>query len=75
MEINVSSMISDLIEDVAFAVCDIFFLSFCLTRVSRMLIELQSLLANGSILSKAQLLAEDLDQWDSVLAKANPGKR
>uniref|UniRef100_A0AAQ4PPC1 P-type phospholipid transporter n=1 Tax=Gasterosteus aculeatus aculeatus TaxID=481459 RepID=A0AAQ4PPC1_GASAC len=42
--------------------------------VSRMLIELQSLLANGSILSKAQLLAEDLDQWDSVLAKANPAQ-
>ncbi|KAM8899352.1 phospholipid-transporting ATPase ABCA1 isoform 1-T3 [Spinachia spinachia] len=41
--------------------------------VSRMLIELQSLLANGSILSRAQFLAEDLDQWDSLLGKANPG--
>ncbi|XP_037335370.2 phospholipid-transporting ATPase ABCA1-like [Pungitius pungitius] len=41
--------------------------------VSRMLIELQSLLGNGSILSRARFLAEDLDQWDSVLAKANPG--
>ncbi|XP_031707233.1 phospholipid-transporting ATPase ABCA1 isoform X1 [Anarrhichthys ocellatus] len=41
--------------------------------VARMLIELQTLLVNRSILSKAQLLADDLDQWDSALSQANPG--
>lgn len=38
-----------------------------------MLIELQTLLVNRSILSKAQLLADDLDQWPSVLSQSNPG--
>lgn len=38
-----------------------------------MLIELQTLLVNRSILSKAQLLADDLDQWDSVLSQSNLG--
>ncbi|XP_068444522.1 phospholipid-transporting ATPase ABCA1-like [Clinocottus analis] len=39
--------------------------------IAGMMIELQTLLVNRSILSKAQLLAEDLDQWDSVLSQGN----
>lgn len=38
-----------------------------------MLIELQTLLVNRSILSKVQLLADDVDQWASVLSQSNPG--
>lgn len=38
-----------------------------------MLIELQTLLVNKSILSKAQLLADDINQWTSVLSQSNPG--
>ncbi|XP_042367934.1 phospholipid-transporting ATPase ABCA1-like [Plectropomus leopardus] len=41
--------------------------------IAGMLIELQTLLVNRSILSKAQLLADDLNQWDSVLSQSNPG--
>ncbi|XP_031140894.1 phospholipid-transporting ATPase ABCA1-like isoform X1 [Sander lucioperca] len=41
--------------------------------IAGMLIELQTLLVNRSILSKAQLLADDLDQWDSVLSQSNLG--
>ncbi|XP_059210648.1 phospholipid-transporting ATPase ABCA1-like [Centropristis striata] len=40
--------------------------------IAGMLIELQTLLVNRSILSKAQLLADDLEQWDSVLSQSNP---
>ena len=38
-----------------------------------MLVELQTLLVNRSILSKAQMLAGDLEQWDAVLSQSNPG--
>lgn len=38
-----------------------------------MLIELQTLVVNRSILSKAQLLADDINQWTSVLSQSNPG--
>lgn len=38
-----------------------------------MLIELQVLVANRSILSKAQLLADAIDQWNSVLSQSTPG--
>ncbi|XP_034412914.1 phospholipid-transporting ATPase ABCA1-like [Cyclopterus lumpus] len=41
--------------------------------IAGMLIELQTLLVNRSILSNAQLLADDLDQWESILSQANPG--
>ncbi|XP_056298859.1 phospholipid-transporting ATPase ABCA1-like [Pseudoliparis swirei] len=41
--------------------------------ISGMLIELQTVLVNRSILSNAQLLADDLDQWGSVLSQTNPG--
>ncbi|XP_039678841.1 phospholipid-transporting ATPase ABCA1-like [Perca fluviatilis] len=41
--------------------------------IAGMLIELQTLLVNRSILSKAQLLADDLEQWDSVLSQSNLG--
>ncbi|XP_019951227.2 phospholipid-transporting ATPase ABCA1 isoform X1 [Paralichthys olivaceus] len=41
--------------------------------ISGVLIELQSLLENRSILRKAQLLADDIDQWSSVLSQSNPG--
>ncbi|XP_045920999.1 phospholipid-transporting ATPase ABCA1-like isoform X1 [Micropterus dolomieu] len=41
--------------------------------IAGMLIELQTLLVNRSILSKARLLADDLDQWASVLPQTNPG--
>lgn len=37
-----------------------------------MLIELQTLLADRSILNKARLLADDIDRWNSVL-QSNPG--
>lgn len=47
--------------------------SFRLIRIAGMLIELQTLLVNRSILSKARLLADDLDQWASVLPQTNPG--
>lgn len=36
-----------------------------------MLVELQTLVVNRSILSKALLLADDLEQWDSVLSQTN----
>ncbi|KAL7375204.1 hypothetical protein ABVT39_013723 [Epinephelus coioides] len=39
--------------------------------IAGMLIELQTLLVNRSILSKAQLLADDLEQWDSGLSQSN----
>ncbi|KAE8279146.1 ATP-binding cassette sub-family A member 1 [Larimichthys crocea] len=42
--------------------------------ISGMLIELQVLVANRSILSKAQLLADAIDQWNSVLSQSTPGK-
>uniref|UniRef100_A0A672G6Q6 P-type phospholipid transporter n=1 Tax=Salarias fasciatus TaxID=181472 RepID=A0A672G6Q6_SALFA len=35
--------------------------------ISGMLIELQTLLVNRSILSKTQLLVDDIEKWDSVL--------
>ncbi|XP_053199909.1 phospholipid-transporting ATPase ABCA1-like [Scomber japonicus] len=41
--------------------------------ISGMLIELQNLLVNRSILSKVQLLADDVDKWASVLSQSNPG--
>uniref|UniRef100_A0A3Q3Q5W3 ABC transporter domain-containing protein n=1 Tax=Monopterus albus TaxID=43700 RepID=A0A3Q3Q5W3_MONAL len=40
--------------------------------IAGVLIELQTLLVNGSILRKTQLLADDIDQWSSVLAQSNP---
>lgn len=49
------------------------FLSFWYARIAGMLIELQTLLVNRSLLSKAQLLADDLDQWTSLLSQSNPG--
>lgn len=48
-------------------------LSFCRDRISGMLIELQTLLVNRSILSKAQSLADDIDQLTTVLSQSNPG--
>ncbi|XP_078132552.1 phospholipid-transporting ATPase ABCA1 isoform X5 [Sander vitreus] len=42
--------------------------------IAGMLIELQTLLVNRSILGKAQLLADDLGQWDSVLSQSNFAK-
>ncbi|XP_023276845.1 ATP-binding cassette sub-family A member 1-like isoform X1 [Seriola lalandi dorsalis] len=41
--------------------------------IAGVLIELQTLLVNRSILSKAQLLADDINQWASVLSQSNPG--
>ncbi|XP_030287307.1 phospholipid-transporting ATPase ABCA1 isoform X1 [Sparus aurata] len=41
--------------------------------ISGMLIELQTLLVNRSILSKVQVLADDMDQWNSVMSQSNPG--
>ncbi|XP_075306746.1 phospholipid-transporting ATPase ABCA1 [Odontesthes bonariensis] len=41
--------------------------------IAGMLIELQTVLLDESILSKAQSLADDVDQWTSVLSKSNPG--
>lgn len=49
-------------------------MSFQFARIAGMLIELQSVLADRSVLSKMQLLADDVDQWTSVLSKAEPGK-
>ncbi|KAF3837015.1 hypothetical protein F7725_004479 [Dissostichus mawsoni] len=42
--------------------------------VAGMLVELQTLVVNRSILSKALLLADDLEQWDSVLSQTNAAK-
>uniref|UniRef100_A0A7N6BW12 ABC transporter domain-containing protein n=1 Tax=Anabas testudineus TaxID=64144 RepID=A0A7N6BW12_ANATE len=39
--------------------------------IAGMLIELQNLLVNRSILSKAQLLADDLNQWTLALSQSN----
>lgn len=39
----------------------------CHVRISGMLIELQTLLVDRSILNKAQRLADDIDQWNSLL--------
>ncbi|KAM9836585.1 phospholipid-transporting ATPase ABCA1 [Aulostomus maculatus] len=39
--------------------------------ISGMLVELQAVLVNGSILSKVQLLADDVNQWTSVLSQLN----
>lgn len=52
--------------------CVLFFVFLCHVRISGMLIELQTLLADRSILNKARLLADDIDQWNSVL-QSNPG--
>lgn len=41
--------------------------------VAGMLIELQTLLVNRSVLNKAQLVADDIEQWSSVLSQSNPG--
>uniref|UniRef100_A0A8D3AFE0 P-type phospholipid transporter n=1 Tax=Scophthalmus maximus TaxID=52904 RepID=A0A8D3AFE0_SCOMX len=41
--------------------------------IAGMLIELQTLLVNRSILRKTKLLADDIDQWASVLSQSNPG--
>lgn len=48
----------------------------CHVRISGMLIELQTLLVDRSIISKAQRFADDIDQWNSLL-QYNPdvGKR
>ncbi|XP_028284635.1 ATP-binding cassette sub-family A member 1 isoform X2 [Parambassis ranga] len=40
--------------------------------ISGMLMELQAALVNRSILSKARVLADDVDQLNSVLSKSNP---
>nr|XP_046235853.1 phospholipid-transporting ATPase ABCA1-like isoform X1 [Scatophagus argus] len=40
--------------------------------IAGILIEFQTLLVNRSILSKAQLLADDINQWTSVMSQANP---
>uniref|UniRef100_UPI003AADC61F phospholipid-transporting ATPase ABCA1-like n=1 Tax=Centroberyx gerrardi TaxID=166262 RepID=UPI003AADC61F len=40
--------------------------------ISGILIELQTLLVNRSILSKTQRLADDIDQWASILSLSNP---
>ncbi|KAM6909437.1 phospholipid-transporting ATPase ABCA1 [Xenentodon cancila] len=37
------------------------------------LVELQTTLVNRSILSRARSLADDVDQWTSVLPRTNPG--
>ncbi|KAM3590047.1 uncharacterized protein V6R79_002637 [Siganus canaliculatus] len=39
--------------------------------IDGMWIEVQTLLGDRSILSKTQLLADDLDQWNSVLSQSN----
>lgn len=49
-------------------------LSFPCARITGMLIELQSVLADRSLLSKVQLLADDVDQWTSILSEAEPGR-
>ncbi|XP_056156372.1 phospholipid-transporting ATPase ABCA1-like [Lampris incognitus] len=40
--------------------------------IAGILIELQILLVNRSILTKIQLLADDVDQWASLLSQSNP---
>uniref|UniRef100_A0A4W6E1W5 P-type phospholipid transporter n=1 Tax=Lates calcarifer TaxID=8187 RepID=A0A4W6E1W5_LATCA len=40
--------------------------------IAGVLIELQTLLVNRSILSKAKLLADDINQWASVLPQSTP---
>lgn len=40
--------------------------------ISGMLTELQTLLGDGSILSQAQLLADDIDQMTSILSQSDP---
>lgn len=55
----------------------VFFMMFlCHVRISGLLIELQTLLVDRTILSKALQLADDIDQWNSLL-QYNPddGKR
>lgn len=54
----------------------VFMMFLCHVRISGMLIELQTLLVDRSIISKAQRLADDIDQWNSLL-QYNPdvGKR
>lgn len=38
-----------------------------------MLVELQTLLDNRSVLSKAQSLADDVDQLTTLLSQSDPG--
>ncbi|KAM4611576.1 phospholipid-transporting ATPase ABCA1 [Polymixia lowei] len=40
--------------------------------IAGILIELQTLLVNRSIITKIQWLADDVDQWTSVLSQSNP---
>ncbi|KAM9335582.1 phospholipid-transporting ATPase ABCA1 [Symphorus nematophorus] len=40
--------------------------------IAGILIELQTLLVNKSILSKAQLLADDINQWNSFMSQSDP---
>ncbi|XP_047448746.1 phospholipid-transporting ATPase ABCA1-like isoform X2 [Mugil cephalus] len=42
--------------------------------IAGILIELQTLLVNKSILSKTRLLADDIDQWASVLSRSDPAQ-
>ncbi|CAB1345206.1 unnamed protein product [Coregonus sp. 'balchen'] len=42
--------------------------------IAGMLIELQSLLANRSILTKVQMLSDDVDQWALILQTSNHAK-
>lgn len=62
-----------LMHNISKSVYDLVFLSFWKTRIAGMLIELQTLLVNRSILRKTKLLADDIDQWASVLSQSNPG--
>ncbi|XP_069561182.1 phospholipid-transporting ATPase ABCA1 [Brachyistius frenatus] len=41
--------------------------------IAGMLIELQTVLVNKSLLSKAKMLADDVDQWASIMSQSNPG--
>ncbi|XP_041634758.1 phospholipid-transporting ATPase ABCA1-like isoform X2 [Cheilinus undulatus] len=41
--------------------------------IAGMLIELQTMVVDGSVISKAQLLADDIEQWSTVLSQSNPG--
>ncbi|XP_068612159.1 LOW QUALITY PROTEIN: phospholipid-transporting ATPase ABCA1-like [Brachionichthys hirsutus] len=43
------------------------------SAISGILVELQNLLANRTLLSKAQLLARDMDQLSALLSRADPG--
>jgi len=43
-----------------------------LFRVSKVLIEVQSLLADPALFSNIQLISDDIGQWMSVLQNANP---